>query len=81
MKINLSLIEKKRKEKDFNISQMASFLNLSDSSQYWKREKGHYKFKIEELPTLSEKLEIPFGELFLSDEYSKMEIKDKKEVC
>lgn len=74
MKVNLPLIKKMRADKEFNINQMAEFLNLSNGSQYWKRENGDYNFKISELPILSEKLNIPFDELFLSDTYSKTEI-------
>lgn len=73
MHLNLQLIKEKRKKLKFNTSQMAIFLNLSNASQYWKREKGHYKFKPNELAIISDKLEIPFDHLFLSNQYSKME--------
>lgn len=74
VKLNLPLIKKMRVAKGLNINQMAEFLNLSNSSQYWKRENGDYNFKISELPILSERLDIPFNKLFLSNQYSKTEI-------
>ncbi|MFD2637727.1 helix-turn-helix domain-containing protein [Piscibacillus salipiscarius] len=79
MKINLHLIKEKRKSLGFTINQMSEFLGLSDSSQYWKREKGHYNFKVDELSALSEKLNIPFNDLFLSHSISKTEIEQKEQ--
>lgn len=64
MKLNLALIKQKRLEKELNINEMAEYLGLANGSQYWKRENGDYKFKSQELPYLSEKLDIPFSELF-----------------
>lgn len=80
MKINLELIKKTRKEKGLYIDNMAEKLGLTNGSMYWKRENGDYKFKAEEVMKLSEILEIPFEQLFLSSEYSKMEIKNNKQV-
>lgn len=79
MKVNLPLIKKKRKEKDLSINQMASFLNLSNASQYWKRENGDYNFKPIELPVVSRELEIPFDSLFLSNLYSEIEISNTED--
>lgn len=80
MKINLPLIVEQRKNKKYSIDKMAEFLGLSNGSMYWKRENGHYEFKSKELPVLSQVLEIPFNSLFLSESYSKTEIKNNKAV-
>lgn len=80
MKLNLPIIKEKRKEKGFNIDKMAELLGLTNGSMYWKRENGDYKFKAEEVMMLSNILGIPVGNLFLSDEYSKTEILEKKIV-
>lgn len=78
MKLNLNLIKEKRKEKGYNIDEMAYKLGLTNGSMYYKREAGDYKFKPEELMMVAEILEIPFNELFLSVIYSKKEINSKQ---
>ncbi|WP_054753613.1 helix-turn-helix domain-containing protein [Piscibacillus salipiscarius] len=81
MKINLHLIKEKRKSLGFTINQMSEFLGLSDSSQYWKREKGHYNFKVDELSALSEKLNIPFNDLFCLIQFLKRKLNKKNRRC
>lgn len=74
MRVNLELIKKKRKEKGLYNDDMAEILGLTNGSMYWKRENGDYRFKAEELMTISKTFEIPMNDLFLSTSYSKMEI-------
>ena len=80
MKLNLALIKKKRKEKGLFIDDMAVKLGLTNGSMYWKRENGAYNFKPEEVMKVSEILEIPINDLFLSNGYSKMEISNKNAI-
>ncbi|WP_406945720.1 helix-turn-helix transcriptional regulator [Halobacillus sp. SY10] len=80
MKINLELIKKTRSERDYTIYDLAEHLGLSDGSQYWKRENGHYKFKADELILISQKFDIPIEKLFLSTDYSKTEILSKEVI-
>lgn len=80
MKINLELIKEKRKEKGFNIDEMAVKLGLTNGSMYWKRENGDYKFKAEETILLSQFLKIPIKQLFLSSDYSKTEINNTEQI-
>ncbi len=77
MKMNLEVIKEKRIDKNYTINDMASKLNLANGSVYWKREAGQYKFKPEELMMVSKILGIPFSNLFLSNSYSKKEIKEE----
>lgn len=80
MKINLKLIKEKRIKKCLSIDDMADKLGLTNGSMYWKRENGDYKFKAEEIMKLSEILELPFEQLFLSSEYSKIDIINKNAI-
>lgn len=80
MTINLGLIKKTRKQNGYNIDEMAQKLGLTNGSMYWKRENGDYKFKAEEVMKLSVILEIPFEELFLSSQYSKIDINAKEVI-
>ena len=80
MKLNLNLIKEKRKDKGFNIEDMARKLKLTNGSMYYKREAGHYKFRAEEVMMLASILEIPMDQLFLSDGISKTEITATKEI-
>ncbi|HEY4554800.1 MAG TPA: helix-turn-helix transcriptional regulator [Bacillaceae bacterium] len=80
MRINLEIIKEKRKEKGFNIDEMADLLGLTNGSMYWKREKGHYKFKPEEVMMVANILQVPMDQLFLSNPNSKIEIEKKKVV-
>lgn len=80
MKLNLNLIKEKRKEKGYNIDEMAYKLGLTNGSMYYKREAGHYKFKAEEVMMLANILEIPLNHLFLSNEISETEISAVKEI-
>lgn len=80
MKVNLEIIKEKRKKNNLNIDEMARKLNLTNGSMYYKREAGQYKFKPEELMMVSKILKIPMNKLFLSNVYSKMEIKKDKQI-
>ncbi len=80
MIINLNIIQEKRKKKGYTIDDMAKKLNLTNGSMYYKREVGQYKFKAEEIMMVSKVLQIPMNQLFLSDEYSKMETGSKKVI-
>lgn len=59
---------------------MAKKLNLTNGSMYYKREVGQYKFKAEEVMMVAKILQIPMNQLFLSDEYSKIETKSKQAI-
>lgn len=78
MKVNLDIIEKKRKTKGYTIYDMADKLKLTNGSMYWKREAGQCKFKPEEIMMVAKILQIPMNKLFLSEEYSKIEIESKE---
>ncbi|WP_339165422.1 helix-turn-helix transcriptional regulator [Siminovitchia sp. FSL W7-1587] len=80
MIINLNIILEKRKKKGYTIDDMAKKLNLTNGSMYYKREVGQYKFKAEEVMMVAKILQIPMNQLFLSDEYSKIETKSKQAI-
>lgn len=80
MTINLEAIKDKRKQKGYNIDEMAKRLGLTNGSMYYKREVGQYKFKAEEIMLVAKILQIPMNKLFLSDGYSKTEITATKEI-
>jgi transcriptional regulator with XRE-family HTH domain len=63
--IHLEFIKAKRIELGFSHEYMAFELGLSDKSQYWKREKGEYSFKLEELPKLAKVFECDIANFFV----------------
>lgn len=77
--INLGLIKKKRKKKGLSLQEMARVLGFKNASTYLKYETGEYSFKLDMLPILSEKLEIPF-ESFFTHDISETEIREKDKV-
>lgn len=65
-KVNLSLIKKRREELKMSQNQVAEALGLR-YDKYSRRENGDYKFKAEELPALSEVLELPLEKIFITN--------------
>ncbi|WP_197431765.1 helix-turn-helix domain-containing protein [Lentibacillus sp. JNUCC-1] len=76
----MEIIKEKRKLKGYTINDMATSLGLTNASMYYKREAGQYKFKAEEVMMVARLLEIPMDKLFLSDQYSKIDITGKKQI-
>lgn len=64
-KINLVLIQERRKELGYSNEEMAKSLGLASSDKYFRREHGIYKFQASELPALSKKLGISLEKIFV----------------
>ncbi|SFC53014.1 helix-turn-helix transcriptional regulator [Bacillus sp. UNCCL81] len=62
--INLKIIKNKRIEKGISLEEMANLLGLANGSVYYKREKGHYKFRPDELPILAHTLDCDIVNFF-----------------
>jgi len=65
-KLNLPLIKEKREKLKMTQTQVAEAMGLP-YDKYSRRESGDYKFKAEELPTLSKVLDLPIENFFIDD--------------
>lgn len=61
--IDLDLIRKTRRSKEFTQDEMAEALHLT-RVLYNRRERGYVSFKVSELPILAKKLELSIKDLY-----------------
>lgn len=62
--VNLNLIRKKREEMNISKAEMARRIGLSYTEKYSRRESGMYEFQANEIPLLSDILDIPYKKIF-----------------
>ncbi|MEK4030862.1 helix-turn-helix transcriptional regulator [Pseudobacillus sp. FSL P4-0506] len=62
--LNLSYIQKRRKELDLSLQEMANKMGFKNGSTYMKYEKGTYSFKAEQLPLLARYLKCNITDFF-----------------
>lgn len=75
-KLNLKLIEQRRKELNISRAHMAEAIGKKDMSTYYKYEKGHYKFSANHVPILCAELQLSKDEIyFFEKNVSKTETK------
>ena len=59
-----------RNGKGVTAREMADLLGLATEAAYYKKETGAIKFSLEEAKKVSDRLELPIGEIFFADEVS-----------
>lgn len=70
--INLFLIKKRRKEMRITLQEMAEVLGFKNASNYYKYEKGEYKFSAEHLPLIADKLKLKINEIFFTQTFAEI---------
>lgn len=63
--VNLQLIKDKRLKKGYSLQEMSKLMGFNDKAKYFRRETGEYNFKPEEIPVVSEILDIPLDKIFI----------------
>lgn len=77
VEVNLQLIKQARLEKGYTLQDMADLMGFKNKTKYYRREVGEYNFKAEELPMISNLLNIPLKKIFTQN-VSKTETTEKK---
>ena len=62
--VNLQLIKSKRQSKGYTLQEMAQKLGLKGKPEYYRREIGESKFKSNEIPMISNILDIDLEKIF-----------------
>lgn len=66
-KFNLKAIIERREQLGISRANMAEKLGMPNPSVYWKYERGHYKFRAEDLPKLAEALKCSVSRFYAHD--------------
>lgn len=61
---NLEYIANRRKELKLTLNDMAKKLNMSSEAQYFKYERGIYRFRADMIPKLANALGCPIEKFF-----------------
>lgn len=70
--INLALIKQRRKEMRISLQEMAETLGFKNAANYYKYEKGMYKFDASHLPIVASKLKLKVSEIFFAKRVAKI---------
>lgn len=70
--INLVAIKKRRKEMRVTLQEMATELGFKNASNYYKYEKGIYKFDAQHIPAILKKLKLKHNDIFFSSDFAKI---------
>lgn len=69
--VNLVLIRARRKEMRITLQEMADTLGFRNASNYYKYEKGEYKFDASHIPVVAQKLKLKMNEIFFDQNFAK----------
>lgn len=69
--VNLVLIKQRRKEMRITLQEMANALGFKNASNYYKYEKGEYKFEAEHIPVIARMLKLKMSEIFFASDFAK----------
>jgi transcriptional regulator with XRE-family HTH domain len=69
--VNLVLIRSRRKEMKITLQEMADTLGFRNASNYYKYEKGEYKFDASHIPVVAKKLKLKMNEIFFDQNFAK----------
>jgi transcriptional regulator with XRE-family HTH domain len=70
--INLVLIKQRRKEMRISLQEMAESLGFKNAANYYKYEKGLYKFDASHIPKVAAKLKLKVHEIFFAKQVAKI---------
>lgn len=70
--LNLVLIKQRRKEMRIPLQEMAETLGFKNASNYYKYEKGEYKFDASHIPVIAKKLKLKMSDIFFEENFAKI---------